>query len=47
MSDSNFTEIESGGLKKSLRLSYVYAIAAGAIAGGLLLGALKKPVHEK
>lgn len=31
MSDTKNTENESGGLKKSLRLIYVYAIAAGAI----------------
>ena len=30
MSDTKNTENESGGLKKSLRLIYVYAIAAGA-----------------
>lgn len=29
MSDTKNTENESGGLKKSLRLIYVYAIAAG------------------
>ncbi len=28
-------------------IQYLVAIAAGAIAGGLLMGALKKPVHEK
>ena len=32
MSDTKNTENESGGLKKSLRLIYVYAIAAGAIS---------------
>jgi len=31
MSDTKNTENESSGLKKSLRLIYVYAIAAGAI----------------
>ena len=31
MSDTKNTENESGGLKKSLRLIYVYAIAAGDI----------------
>ena len=34
MSDTKNTENESSGLKKSLRLIYVYAIAAGAIFTG-------------